>query len=155
VLLKLAAAGAVLALAGCGGSSHDAETTTTSSFPPGCTVAEVDTIVTTFLSHPDYLAPPSFFQVYATTESDGRKFSTRSRSKALSYLRARIALGERMRLLSLRVAPQDVNHVRITFRLTRFAPDFRARAIFTRLTQGAGTIDCAHGRIAAWVQKGP
>ena len=98
MLLRLAAAGALLALAGCGGSSHDAETTTTSSFPPGCTVAEVDTIVTTFLSQPGYLAPPPFFQVYATTESDGRRFSTRRRSTALTYLRARIALGERMRL---------------------------------------------------------
>ena len=155
MLLRLTAAAALLALAGCGGSSDDADTTTTSSFPPGCTVPEVDTIVTTFLSRPDYLAPPSFFQVYATTESDGHRFTTRNRAKAVAYLRARSALGERGRLLSLRVAPQDVNHVRITFRLTRFAPDFRGRGIFTRLAQGAGTVDCAHGRIAAWVQKGP
>ena len=154
MLLRLAAAGAVLALAGCGGSSKSAGTTTT-VFPPGCTVDEVDEVVTTFLSRPEYLAPPSFFQVYATTESDGRKFASRNRARAVAYLRQRQALGERKRLLSLRVAPQDVNHVRITFRLTRFAPDFRARGIFTRVAQGAGTVDCAHGRIAAWVQKGP
>jgi hypothetical protein len=48
-----------------------------------------------------------------------------------------------------------VNHVRITFRLTRFAPDFRRRGIHGRLAQGGGTIDCAHGKVAAWAQRGP
>ena len=45
--------------------------------------------------------------------------------------------------------------MRITFSITRFAPDFRRRGIHTRLAQGGGTIDCAHGLVAAWVMKGP
>ena len=59
------------------------------------------------------------------------------------------------RMISLRVAPEDVNHVRITFDLTRAAPDFLDRGITTRIASGAGTVDCAHGKIAAWVVKGP
>ena len=66
-----------------------------------------------------------------------------------------VAAGERARLLSLRVNSQDINHARITFSITRFAPDFRKRGIHTRLAQGGGTIDCAHGLVAAWVMKGP
>jgi hypothetical protein len=110
--------------------------------------------VTAFLAHPT-LAPPSFFEIYAAYETDGRTFVSRKRAKALAHLRARQAAGERSRLLSLRVSPQDVNHARITFSLTRFAPDFRARGIHTRLARGGGTIDCAHGLVAAWVMKGP
>jgi hypothetical protein len=45
--------------------------------------------------------------------------------------------------------------VRVTFRITRFAPDFRRRGIHGRLVSGAGTIDCAHQKVAAWVSKGP
>jgi hypothetical protein len=161
VLLRAAAilAGA-LALAACGGSDDAGPTTTTaaattgSSFPPGCSVEQVDDIVTSFLARPE-LAPPSFFELYAAYESDGRKFVSRKRAAALAHLRARLALGERARLISLRATPQDINHVRITFSLTRFAPDFRARGIHMRLAQGGGTIDCAHGLVAAWVMRGP
>ena len=159
MLLRAAASlAAALALAGCGGSADEAAPTTTaptaSSLPPGCSVAEVDRIVTGFLARPE-LAPPSFFELYAAYDSDGRKFVTKKRAAALAHLRARRALGERARLLSLRVTNQDVNHARITFSLTRFAPDFRTRRIHTRLAQGGGTIDCAHGLVAAWVMKGP
>jgi len=158
VLLRIAAllVGS-LALTGCGGSDKRATPTTTaqgSSLPAGCSVEDVDRIVTTFLANPQ-LAPPSFFELYAAYETDGRKFVSKKRAAALAHLRARKALGERSRLLSLRVSPQDVNHTRITFSLTRFAPDFRARGIHTRLAQGGGTIDCAHGLVAAWVMKGP
>ena len=148
---------AVAALAGCGGSSKDAATTTTapaSTLPPGCSVSDVDRIVTSFLARPQ-LAPPSFFELYASYDSDGRTFVSKKRAVALAHLRARAAAGERARLLSLRVSKQDINHVRITFSITRFAPDFRSRGIHTRLAQGGGTIDCAHGLVAAWVMKGP
>ncbi len=148
---------AVAALAGCGGSSKDAATTTAapaSTLPPGCSVSDVDRIVTSFLARPQ-LAPPSFFELYASYDSDGRTFVSKKRAVALAHLRARAAAGERARLLSLRVSKQDINHVRITFSITRFAPDFRSRGIHTRLAQGGGTIDCAHGLVAAWVMKGP
>jgi hypothetical protein len=156
VLLRLAAVAALLALAGCGGASKEAATTTepTSDLPPGCSVQEVDRIVSGFLAHPA-LAPAGQFQVYADYPSDKKRFVSRSRAQALAHLRRRLALGERSRLIQLRVLGQDFNHVRITFELTRYAPDFRARGIHTRLVQGAGTVDCAHQKIAAWVSKGP
>jgi hypothetical protein len=155
VLLRLLAAAAVLALAGCGGSEKNARTTTAGpEFPPGCTLPEVERIVTSFLRTPD-LAPPSFFQVYASYESDGRSFVSRQRAKALAHLRVRRLLGEQDRLIELRVSPQDVNHARITFRTTRYGPDFRDRGISGRLSSGGGTIDCAHGKVAAWAQRGP
>jgi hypothetical protein len=159
VLLRAAAVvAAAVAVTGCGGKTERTTPATTAaaapSLPPGCSVAQVDRIVTSFLAHPD-LAPPSFFELYAAYETDGRAFVSRKRAAALAHLRARRALGERSRLISLRVQPQDVNHARITFSLTRFAPDFRARGIHTRLAQGGGTIDCAHGLVAAWVMKGP
>jgi hypothetical protein len=156
VLLRLLPLVAALALAGCGGgdSEQGATATAESSLPPGCSVTEVEAIVNRFLERPD-LAPPGFFQVYGTNESDGQKFVARARARALAHIGARKRLGERQRMLSLRVAPQDVNHVRITFTLTRTAPDFGRRGIRTRIASGAGTLDCAHGKIAAWVVKGP
>jgi len=154
VLLRVAAAAGLLALAGCGGSAEDTATTTRSELPPGCTVPEVDAIVTSFLAKPD-LAPPGSFQVYAAYDGDGRRFVARSRAKALAHLRQRGALGEVDRLIQLRVFAQDVNHARITFRLTRYAPDFRGRGIHGRLAEGGGTIDCAHGKVAAWAVRGP
>jgi hypothetical protein len=151
----LTLAGSVLTLAACGGSSKQAAPTMGGpDLPPGCTVSEVDRIITGFLAKPD-LAPPSFFQVYAAYESDGRSFVTRNRAKALAHLRVRLLLGERDRMIQLRVAPQDVNHVRITYKGTRYAPDFRRRGIYMRLTEAGGTIDCAHGKVAAWAQRGP
>ena len=153
MLLRAIAVLAVAALAGCGGSgTHTA--TTGSTLPPGCSVDEVDAIVTAFLTHPE-LAPAPFFQVYAAYDSDKRSFVSRRRSPTLAHLRARLAAGERDRLISLRVFKQDINHVRITYRLTRYAPDFLARGIHGRLAQGGGTVDCAHGKVAAWAMKGP
>jgi hypothetical protein len=153
VLLRIAAATtAMLALTACGGSKHEAAPK--SDLPPGCSVQQVDAIVQRFLAQPT-VAPPGMFEVYATEDSDGRKFLARTPAKTLAHLRRRLALGERSRLIQLRVAPQDFNHVRITFQLTRFAPDFRARGIHQRLVRGAGTIDCAHGKVAAWVTRGP
>jgi hypothetical protein len=153
VLLRLAVAAAVVAaLAGCGGSAK--KPAKASQLPPGCTAAETDGIVTAFLRSPTF-APKPDFDVYASYESDGRSFVSHSIANAVAHVRQRLALGERDRLLSLRVGKQDFNHVRIAFTLTRFAPDFRKRGIHTRLAQGAGTVDCAHGRVAAWVVKGP
>lgn len=161
MLLRLAA-GALLAvaLAGCGGSRKDAApaptgaTTTAPGLPPGCSVAEIDAIVTRFLARPSFAAPGTF-EVYATYESDGRKFLARSPARALAHVERRIRLGERSRLIQLTVGTQDFNHARITFQLTRIAPDFRQRKIYTRLVKGGGTIDCAHQKVAAWVTQGP
>jgi hypothetical protein len=153
VLLRIGAAALCIAVvAGCGGAKKKAAPS--SNLPPGCRVAEVDRIVHNFLAHPS-LAPPGMFEVYATQESDGRKFLARKPVQALAHLRARQTLGERSRLIQLRVAEQDFNHARITFQLTRFSPDFRQRGIHRRLASGAGTIDCAHQKVAAWVMKGP
>lgn len=157
MLLKLAAGIAALALpvalAACGGAEKAAPPRS-DNLPPGCTVDEVDGIVTAFLTHPR-LAPPAMFQVYATYESDGGKFVTRKRAAAIAHLQARRAAGEQLRLLQLRVLPQDVNHVRVTFQVTRYAPDFGGRKLHGRVANGAGTIDCAHQEVAAWVLKGP
>ena len=153
MLLRTAAlAIAVLALAACGGAKKPAAPQ--SSLPPGCTIPEVNHIVTDFLAHPT-LAAPGIFEVYATDESDGRKFLAHTPAKALAHLRQRLRLGEQSRLIELRVGKQDFNHARITFQLTRHAPDFVARGIHDRLVKGGGTIDCAHQRIAAWVTRGP
>jgi hypothetical protein len=147
----------VLALAACGGSNKQAAATATAekdSLPPGCSVAEVDKVVTSFLAHPTFAAPGTF-EVYATYESDGKKFLARKPAKALAHVRQRLRLGEKSRLIQMEVAPQDFNHVRITFQLTRSAPDFLKRKIHTRIARGGGTIDCVHGKVAAWVTKGP
>lgn len=153
MLLRTAAALlAVLALAACGGSKDAAAPKST--LPPGCTVPEVERVVRDFLAAPS-LAPAATFELYASYESDGRTFLARTPAKALAHLRARARLGEQSRLIELRVATQDFNHARITFQLTRRAPDFLARGIHNRLVKGGGTVDCAHQKIAAWVTKGP
>jgi hypothetical protein len=160
VLLRFAAAAfVVLALAACGGNSKKQAAaapapTTTSDLPPGCTVAEVKKIVDDFLARPSF-APAGSFEVYATYESDGRTFIARKRAKALAQVEQRLRLGEKSRVIELRVGKQDFNHARITFQLTRYGPDFRDRGIHTRLAKGGGTIDCAHQKVAAWVTKGP
>jgi hypothetical protein len=156
VLLRVAlTAVAVLVLAACGGGKKEqAAPATTSDLPPGCSVADVDRIVQDFLARPS-VAPPSTFEVYATNESDGRKFVAHTPAKAVAHLRQRQRLGETSRVIELRVGKQDFNHVRITFQLTRHASDFVQRGIHQRLVRGAGTIDCAHQKVAAWVTKGP
>jgi hypothetical protein len=58
-------------------------------------------------------------------------------------------------VIELRVRKQDFNHARITFQLTRYAPDYLDRGIHQRLVRGGGTIDCVHQKVAAWVTKGP
>ena len=148
---------AVLGAAGCGGSKTVTTTTTAaggSSLPPGCTVSEAQQVVRTFLTAPT-LAAPGTFEVYATYESDGRKFLARAPAKALAHLKQRLRLGEKSRLIQLTVGTQDFNHARITFQLTRYAPDFGSRGIHQRLVKGGGTIDCAHQKVAAWVTQGP
>ncbi len=153
MLLKATAVvAAAVALSACGGSTKRA--VPKSNLPPGCTVTEVDQVVRDFLTQPS-LAPKGMFEVYASYESDGRTFIARTRAKALAHLQQRAALGEASRLIELRVATQDFNHVRITFQLTRHAPDFASRKIHQRLVKGGGTVDCAHQKIAAWVTKGP
>ena len=144
----------VLALTACGSGSKQQAAVPKSILPPGCTVTEVDQVVRDFLSSPAF-APGANFEVYATYESDGRKFLARKPSPALGHLRRRLALGEKSRLIQLRVGKQDFNHARITFQLTRYSPDFLGRGIHNRLVKGGGTIDCAHQNVAAWVTKGP
>jgi hypothetical protein len=155
LLRVVVAALIVLALAACGGGAKQKQAAAPkNNLPPGCSVADVDTIVRDFLVRPT-LAPPGSFEVYATYESDGRKFLARKPARALTHLRQRLRLGEKSRVIELRVGKQDFNHVRITFQLTRYAPDFLKRGIHTRLARGGGTIDCAHQKVAAWVTKGP
>lgn len=157
MLLRTIGLGAcVLALAACGGSAKKPTTTAAapSPLPPGCSVAQVQTIVETFLTHPSF-APAPFFTVYRSKETDGRLFLTHSRVKALAHVRARLKLGELDRLIELRVSPQDINHVRIGFQLTRYGPDFLKRGIHSRIATGTGTVDCAHGKVAAWEMTGP
>lgn len=152
MLLRIAAVALLAAaLAACGGTK---KAQPKSQLPPGCTVPEVEQIVNDFLATPSF-APAGQFDVYASYDSDKRTFISHSAAQALAHLSGRRALGERDRLLSLRVGAQDFNHARITFTLTRFAPDFLRRGIHTRLAQGGGTVDCAHGKVAAWVMKGP
>jgi hypothetical protein len=152
VLLRIALVALVVALTACGSAKK--QPVPESTLPPGCTVPEVEKIVDDFLAHPS-LAAAGTFEVYATSESDGRKFLARTPVKALAQLRERIRLGEQSRVIALRVGKQDFNHARITFQLTRHAPDFVGRGIHQRLVTGAGTVDCAHQKIAAWVTKGP
>jgi hypothetical protein len=155
VLLRAAPlALAVLALAACGGGKSAQTTTQHSLLPPGCSAQQVQGIVTDFLAHPS-LAPAGFFTSYRSQESDGRVFSTRNRADALAHVKARLDIGERARLLQLQVFPIDVNHVHIAFTLTRTAPDFARRGIHFRISNGTGTVDCAHGKVASWSQKGP
>ncbi len=152
MLLRLGAvAFLAVALTACGGHKKAAPA---SQLPPGCSVPEAENVVTDFLATPSF-APQANFDVYATYESDKHSFVAHLVPKALAYLHARQKLGERNRLISLRVGKLDFNNARITFSLTRYAPDFAKRGIYTRLSKGAGTIDCAHQKIAAWVQKGP
>jgi hypothetical protein len=154
VLLRIAVTAlVVLALAACGGGAKK-QAAPTSDLPPGCTVAEVSQIVDDFLAHPS-LAPAGSFEVYATYESDGRKFIAHTPAKSLAHVRQRLRLGEQSRVIELRVGKQDFNHARITFQLTRHAPDYVGRGIHQRLVKGGGTIDCAHQKVAAWVTKGP
>ena len=157
LLRRAIALAVVIALTGCGSSKTATSTTATtpkSTLPPGCTVAEVEQTVRDFLAHPS-VAAPGTFEVYATYESDGRQFVARTPAKAVAHLAQRRRLGEQSRLIELRVATQDFNHARITFQLTRFAPDFAQRGIHQRLVKGGGTIDCAHQKVAAWVTQGP
>ena len=63
----------------------------------------------------------------------------------MAHLRLRRMLGELDRLIELRVCHQDVNHVRITFRLTRYAPDFAKRGVHGRLAAGR-----RHDRLRPW-----
>ena len=88
-------------------------------------------------------------------ESDKRSFVPVGARSDARPPAGRLALGERDRLISLRVFKQDINHVRITFRLTRYAPDFLARGIHGRLAQGGGTVDCAHGKVACLGDERP
>lgn len=154
MLLRAAVVGTLaLALAACGGSAKKS-TQPQSKLPPGCSAAEVETIVTGFLARPT-VAPPPLFRSYSTNESDGRTFTTASGPKAAAHARARLAAGEHDRLIQLGVRPVDINRVTIVFTLTRTAPDFAKRGIHTRLASGSGLVDCAHGKVAGWAIKGP
>lgn len=151
LLRALGLAAAVAVLAGCGGGSKPAASSGP-TFPPGCSVAETDAIVTAFLTHPT-LAPAGIFQGIDIADPGGKHFATTSRAAALAHLAARIAAGERDRLLSLRVSPVDINRVDVVFGITRYAPDFAKTAHGNRLAAGSGSIDCAHGLVSAWVVR--
>ena len=153
MLLRAGVLLAVLALAACGGGSKK-QAQPASQLPPGCSVAEVETIVNAFLAT-GAVAPPATFDVFGSKESDGRKVLIHKPAGVAAWFRQRKALGERDRLIQLRVGKLDYNRARITFALTRSARDFVPRKLFTRLARGAGTVDCAHQKVAAWVMQGP
>jgi hypothetical protein len=139
---------AVGVLTGCG--SHPA--TPKSALPVGCTAADVDNILADFLVDP-VTAPPGFFQSISITDPDGRRFVTRSGPAAVAHLKARLKAGEDDRMTALAVGPIDFNHVAISFRLTRLAPDFVRRHITDTVAEGTGVIDCVHQKIASLVIK--
>ena len=141
-----------LMLAACGGAKKAAAPK--SQLPPGCSIAEVERVLNDFLAT-GRVAPAGAFEVLGSKESDGRKVVLRTPAAATAWWRGRKRLGERDRLIQLRVGKLDFNRARITFQLTRSAPDFRQRGIHTRIARGAGTVDCAHQRVAAWVMQGP
>jgi len=153
VLLRAGLLAAVVALAACGGSSKKAEQGK-SLLPPGCSIPEVEKILNTFLATGE-VAPAGSFDVFGSKESDGRKVLLRKPAEVKTWFRQRQALGERDRLIQLRVGKLDFNRARITFQLTRQARDFVGRKLYTRIAKGAGTVDCAHQRVSAWVMQGP
>lgn len=153
MLLRTGIVLAVLALAACGGGGAK-QATPHSQLPPGCSVPEVERIVNDFLAT-GAVAPPASFDVFGSKESDGRKVLIRTPAGVAAWFRQRKTLGERDRLIQLRVGKLDFNRARITFQLTRSARDFVGRKLFTRLARGAGTVDCAHQKVAAWVMQGP
>ena len=111
--------------------------------------------ISTFLARPSF-APAGVFQVYATQESDGRKFLARNRDLALAHARSRLKLGERSRVIELRVGTAGLQPRPRHLPADALRPGLpRAAGSTSRLVSGAGTIDCAHQKVAAWVTKGP
>lgn len=156
---------ALVVLAGCGGSKR-AESTTTSGLPPGCEVPRIDQVVTQFLGaitsgDRDTLRVlvANDFRLLEVQEGRGageRAVSVNTKAAALRYLDSRIRLHEQLRLLRLRVeSADDVNHVLITFTVTRRADDFRRRHIVNRVATGDGVIDCVDGNVEGWSIQGP
>ncbi len=164
LLRPLAAALAVLALAGCGGSK-EAETTT-SELAPGCEVARIDHVVGSYLTAITHGDRPALrrlvaddFRLLEVHDGRGageRDVSVRTKAAALRYLDQRIRLHERLRLVNLQVEQaDDVNHVLINFTVTRLADDFRRRSIPNRLATGDGVVDCVDANIEGWSIEGP
>jgi len=165
VLLRVVTVGAaVLALAGCGGGGGSEEAATTTAVPtssqlsPGCEVAVADEAITGFfdaVSSGDRarirarLSPPDDFERLTVADSDGSTFTTTSRTKALDWLVGRHAFDERLRLLSMQVAPGiDANHDAVAGAASRVASDFPKRGITNRLYDFEGTIACLRGSIS-------
>lgn len=165
MLLRLAPvlAPTVAALAaGCGGGTTPA---TTSSLPPGCDVGSIEPVVTGFLgavSSGDAAAlrrRVSAAPNYLVHDGSGRRerrVHMTTRRAVLAYYARRARLGEKSRLITLRVAPGiDANHVLVEFRLTRVAHDFPRRGITTRLATATGRVNCVHGTIERLLVQGP
>ena len=153
MLLRAGLVLAVLALAACGGGAKQAGQGA-SQLPPGCSIPEVEQILGDFLAT-GTVAPAGSFDVFGSKESDGRKVLIHTPAGVAAWFRQRKALGERDRLIQLRVGKLDFNRARITFQLTRSARDFVGRKLYTRIAKGAGTVDCAHQKVSAWVMQGP
>jgi hypothetical protein len=148
--------------AGCGGGDEPA---TTSSLPPGCEVSAIDPIVTRFLDAVTagdpaglkrVVAPRPNYLVHDGSGRHERRVHLTSKPAVLAYFARRHRLGERMRLISMRVAPgADANHVLVDLHLTRVANDFPRRGIVTRLATGAGRVDCVAETIDKLLIRGP
>ena len=168
LLRALAVGGAVLALAACGGGGGGSEESTaaptTSQLAPGCEVAVADKAITGFLdavSSGDRsrirarLSPQDDFERLTVDDADGRTFTTTSRTKALDWLVGRHAFDDRLRLLSMQVAPGiDANHDAVAGAVSRVASDFPKRGITNRLYDFEGTINCLRGSISRLQLKG-
>jgi hypothetical protein len=156
VLLKLAAVAAVALLAaGCGGGSKPSEETTGSKLPPGCEVAGIEATVTGLLTAitagqgaERFLASGDDFLGVSVVDPD-RRFVTKSRAKALRFLRARHRHDENVRLLQMAVSrSDDENHVAIHFVITRVASDLPARGIRSHSASGDGLVNCVSRRVS-------
>jgi ketosteroid isomerase-like protein len=165
VLLRLVALALVGAAAGCGGSPPDAASTV-DQLPPGCDVAQTEPVVQSFLAavnQGDRAALRKvvaddlrLFEVHDGRGAGAQDVVLRTKAKALAYLEGRIRAHETQRLINLQVHPGgDVNHVLVTFTLTRLADDFRSRGIPNRVATGDGVVDCVDETIEGWSLQGP
>jgi hypothetical protein len=165
VLLRVVALAAAATVAGCGGSAKQAASTG-SKLPPGCEVAQTETVVRRLLAAVtdgsreavrEVVADDlRLFEVHDGRGAGAQNLVLKTKAKALAYLDGRIRAHETLRLVNLQVQPGgDANHVLVTFTLTRLADDFRTRGIPNRVATGDGVVDCVDATIEGWSIQGP
>ena len=103
-----------------------------------------------------HLSPGDDFERLTVEDADGRTFTTTSRAKAVDWLVGRHAFDERLRLLSMQVAPGiDANHDAVAGAVSRIASDFSKRDITNRLYDFEGTVNCLRGSISRLQLQAP